>query len=510
MNYRYFAVYCFYILLVFSAVYCTDNGQSEEEKVARSYCSSCHLFPDASLLDKTTWTKGVLPKMAHYLGIAYMGNQFYLNSPDIRPRDSSHYTSISFQNWSAIVDYYEKNAPAKLDSQNRPRINEFTNRFIAKEGGVKGSDPTVTYVRIDPGNKRIYASNESDSLFSVFDADLNLLSKQNIHRVIVDAQFEQDLRVPGARNGVLTNIGLIHPNDLKTGSLERFQIDSGANLGLNATIAGNLPRPVQTTTADFDKDGKMDYLVCGFGYNTGGFYLFRNIGNDRYEQKILKPIPGAIKADVEDYNKDGLPDIIVMFAQAQEGIYVYLNKGNGNFEIKELLVFPSVYGSTYFEMLDVNGDGLKDIVYTCGDNLDFSIVLKNYHGVYIYLNRGDDKYEQEYFFPIHGCYKALMRDFDSDGDLDIATISYFPDVKNQPQESFVYLENEGGLKFTPTTIKGFNRGNWVTMDAGDVDGDGDEDIIIGSLVFSFTPRELTLGAGPTRPPGFLLLVNRTK
>ena len=71
MNYRYFAVYCFYILLVFSAVYCTDNGQSEEEKVARSYCSSCHLFPDASLLDKTTWTKGVLPKMAHYLGIAY-------------------------------------------------------------------------------------------------------------------------------------------------------------------------------------------------------------------------------------------------------------------------------------------------------------------------------------------------------------------------------------------------------------------------------------------------------
>jgi hypothetical protein len=102
-----------------------------------------------------------------------------------------------------------------------------------------------------------------------------------------------------------------------------------------------------------------------------------------------------------------------------------------------------------------------------------------------------------------------MRDFDNDGDLDIATISYFPDVKNQPQESLVYLENKGGFNFYPTSIKGFNRGNWVTMDAGDVDGDGDEDIVIGSLIFNNTPRELTLGIGPGDMPGILLLVNQT-
>ena len=103
--------------------------------------------------------------------------------------------------------------------------------------------------------------------------------------------------------------------------------------------------------------------------------------------------------------------------------------------------FPVIYGSSSFELDDFNHDGFKDILYTCGDNGDYTgNVLKNYHGVYIYLNDGKNNFTQKYFFPIHGCYKAIARDFDKDGDLDIAAISYFPDLKNQPQESFVYLE----------------------------------------------------------------------
>jgi tetratricopeptide (TPR) repeat protein len=48
---------------------------------------------------------------------------------------------------------------------------------------------------------------------------------------------------------------------------------------------------------------------------------------------------------------------------------------------------------------DFNNDGYKDILYTCGDNADYSSnVLKSYHGVYIFLNDGHNNFSQKYFF----------------------------------------------------------------------------------------------------------------
>src|SRR4029077_15370304 len=141
----------------------------------------------------------------------------------------------------------------------------------------------------------------------------------------------------------------------------------------------------------------------------------------------------------------GLPDIWALFAQGDERIILYTNKGDGRFEEKNILSFPAVYGSTYFELDDFNGDGLPDILYTCGDNADFSPVLKPYHGVYIFMNDGNNNFKQKYFFPMYGCFKAIARDFDKDGDLDIAAISFFADYNNHPEESFVYLENKGGM-----------------------------------------------------------------
>jgi len=39
------------------------------EQLAKTYCTSCHLFPDPSLLDTNTWEKYILPAMGRQLGI---------------------------------------------------------------------------------------------------------------------------------------------------------------------------------------------------------------------------------------------------------------------------------------------------------------------------------------------------------------------------------------------------------------------------------------------------------
>jgi hypothetical protein len=77
----------------------------------------------------------------------------------------------------------------------------------------------------------------------------------------------------------------------------------------------------------------------------------------------------------------------------------------------------------------------------------------------------------------------MAADFDQDGDLDIFIIAFFPDFENPSPEGFVYLENQGELKFKPSTFPEAVNGRWLVADAGDVDGDGDDDIVLGSLLF---------------------------
>jgi hypothetical protein len=107
--------------------------------------------------------------------------------------------------------------------------------------------------------------------------------------------------------------------------------------------------------------------------------------------------------------------------------------------------------------------------------------MKNYHGVRIYLNDGKNNFHQAMFFPLNGAYKAVARDFDGDGKLDIAAISFFPDYLKTPQESFVYLHNEGDLHFSAHSFAACTSGRWIVMDADDLDGDGAPDIVLGAF-----------------------------
>lgn len=136
--------------------------------------------------------------------------------------------------------------------------------------------------------------------------------------------------------------------------------------------------------------------------------------------------------------------------------------------------------------------------------------MKPFHGVYVFTNDGDNQFEQAFFYHLNGAYGAIPRDFDLDGDIDIAAISFFPDWKNSPEEGFVYLENQGDYNYSASTFPAVNKGRWIVMDAADYDQDGDEDLVLGSLAFEVIPKMGLVEQWVRDGIPYILLENQTK
>lgn len=385
---------------------------------------------------------------------------------------------VSSEEWEQIVDYYTATSPAQLPPQDRTeKISMKLDRFRVVEPELHYKDAHSCFVQVRTDSIAALIVSDAVTLETYFlNGDLVPVDSLKASGPLVDISFA------GENTAVACNVGLINPNDDALGSAVLMQQRAGKWEIESTDLFDGLHRPTQVLPADLNMDGNLDYLVCEFGYMQGGLSWMEKKADGHYEKHSISKLPGAQKAYVLDYNRDNKPDIMAMFAQGEEGIFLYLNAGDGTFEEKILLQFPAAYGSSHFELADFNNDGLEDILYTAGDNADYTSILKPYHGVYIFLNKGEDRFEQAYFFPIDGCYKAMASDFDKDGDLDLATIAYYADFRSQPEEGFVFLENKGNLQFSPSSAVQLNGGRWITMDIGDVDQDGWVDIVLGNFV----------------------------
>lgn len=524
---KHFVSLCFLISLVFS---CGQKKETTKTKfdnlttssltgkeLANIHCASCHAFVKPELLPTASWKNDVLPAMGNRLGI-YNGD----HQPDSifgSPRNSSIVKQANIfpeepllakADWMKLVEFYIENSPDSIVPPKRNKsIKKGLKHFEYKEASYANRPALTSMVKILSGNKGLVFGDSK---------------RRNNRLIFLTPGLEKNIDMPFDMAPIdyyekgdtvyLTTIGRnVFPNDLAEGAVQKFIFDkTGQPMKPEATVISNLQRPVNMAYGDLNKDGLEDIVACEFGDLTGKLVWFQNLGKNSYQRKILKEKPGAISAIIKDYNKDGLNDIFVLMAQGDEGVFYYENSGNGTFIEKRVLTFLPLNGSQHIELADFNNDGYDDIVYVCGDNADKTPLLKNYHGIYIYINDGNFNFKQKYFYFLNGAYKAMVNDYDLDGDLDIAAISFFPDYLDNPEESFVFLENDGDLKFDDYTFPQSSNGRWIVMDAGDIDSDGDIDIALGSFVF-FLAKGDTTGLSKkwlSESPSIILLENTIK
>lgn len=466
-----------------------SDSLAKGKKLAQTYCSSCHLFTEPALLDKSTWVKSVLPNMALRLGIR--------NPAEPTPPNDSIYPTkalLTKKDWNLIVKYFEHEAPTQLAAPATKRESTLF-PFLAQSLTLSEHQfPRTTMIKFDRNSNHFFIGDAHLQLYFT-NGHFQLINRSANNSPAVDMDF------PRGKAPRLLTIGSIAPLDEKQGELHTLDGDP------NSLQLLRLARPVSMCRGDLNGDGQDDLVLCSFGNNQGRLSWYEN--GDARKEHLLSNLPGTRIAEIHDFNGDQKNDLIVMRAQAQEAVSIYYNRGEGRFEEKVVLQFPPVYGLSHLETADFNGDGFLDLLLSNGDNWDYSAILKPYHGMRIFLNDGKNQFKQAWFYPLYGTSKAVARDFDQDGDLDIAAIAFYANLE-QPEDGFVYLQNEGNLTFTAQISPEAANGKWLCMETGDFDRDGDEDIVLGSYFHTASEVAQLAMHGVGSFPQLLVLSNMKK
>lgn len=454
-----------------------ETTEHRDERLARQYCGSCHAYPAPELLPKALWATRIMPAMGMRMGFESMNQLVQLDEDERNAlmRILPDKPMLSEEEFDHIKAYYQRHAPDSLTLP--PALaTQPLRQFDATRYSLP-TPPLITMILADTLHDQLFVGTR--------------LSK--VYTLTEDMVMQDTLSLPGPPSAMLAgdhqrtflSMGIMDPNDATRGQVWVLP-DTGTAHGL----IDSLQRPVHFQQTDLNADGRPDYLICAFGNHTGALLAYEGRDDGTFQKHVLAAGAGARKTILYDFDHNGLLDIAALLTQGDERVVLLLNYGQFTFRVTTLLRFPPVYGSSFFELVDFNHDQHPDIVYSNGDNADYSPILKPYHGVRLFLNDGTNRFTESFFLPLPGAFQTSTQDFDRDGDLDIAAISFFPDFRKYPEQGFVYYENTGdGFQAYTTPLAA--DGRWITMETTDLNRDGYQDLLVGALDFDTgVPRSL--------------------
>ncbi len=273
---------------------------------------------------------------------------------------------------------------------------------------------------------------------------------------------------------------------------EQLLLNNGQGVFTDASST-HLPPPltnifddisIEARFVDVDRDGDQDILIANenpFPPAIGAQNrLLINDGSGHFSDQTATRLPARIDQTegfaIGDIDRDGDPDLIVVNIGQD---FVFINDGTGRFSDQTSNRFPATLDSTRKGVLaDFNRDGSLDLFMGNSRNEQSRLYFNNGHGVFT------DATADNVPAALHTSTDVEVADLDTDGDLDLYLVNagVFEVGHGFVGEQNVYLRNNKHGKFIDTTKVHFPQVADPSTDAafGDVDDDGDLDLLIGN------------------------------
>jgi hypothetical protein len=401
-----------------------------------------------------------------------------------------------------VIRYYEERAPLELPLAVIPRASgPLPLRFERTEYPVlpRAPEPAIANINLvhlfDTRQLDVLACDMRAGLVMALQPYAAAPAWQVLGTVPNPCHAEViDLDGDGVKDILVANLGSMEPADHYDGSVVWLRGKPGGGF-TPITLLEAVGRVADVQAADFRGVGKLDLVVAEFGwFRTGRVLYLENQTTDWshpvFVPRVLDDRHGAIHVPVTDLNGDGRPDFVALISQEHETIVAFLNEGKGQFRKETIWTGPHpAYGSSGIQLVDLNGDGKLDVLYTNGDTMDPPYLLKPYHGIQWLENPGDGTFPWKHhpITPMYGVHRAVAADFRGIGRPDIVAVSYLPPDrftrrKELGLDALIYLEQTAPGRFARHSLETVTCDH-VTCAAGDVFGTGRIDLVTGNLVY---------------------------